>query len=248
MIDDELLESLPSDPEEAFAVFEREMRTNLLKKPEHFNNQNDEADFNAAREENAREYFTAVAAFLDIYGFQVAVDFDELFGSEGEYFWRFYNVATQKIQYFAIKCALKRDQKKKAGSTCIYVLDSGAKTKIHKYISKIRQIINDTDLTDWKREALSNKLNSFALEIDKDRTRLESLASLYILAKKEAQEFKPISDQIEKIWDAVSKGGEELWKALPKPKINGYIEKSQGKIEDHSKLKETFDLDDEIPF
>ena len=248
MIDDELLESLPSDPEEAFAVFERKMREKLVKKPEYFDNQNDEADFDAAREENAREYFTAVAAFLDIYGFQVAVDFDELFGSEDHHFWQLHKIATQKIQFFAMQCALKRNQKKKAGSTCIYVLDPGAKTKIHKYISKIRQIITDTDLTDWKREALSNKLNSFALEIDKDRTRLESLASLYILAKKETQEFKPISDQIEKIWDAVSKGGEELWKALPKPKINGYIEKPQGKIEDHSKLKETFDLDDEIPF
>jgi len=248
MIDDELLESLPSDPEEAFAVFESKMRKKLVKKPEYFDNQRDEADFDAAREENAREYFTAVAAFLDIYGFQVAVDFDELFGSEGQYFWNLHKIATQKIQFFAMQCALKRNQKKKAGSTCIYVLESGAKTKIHKYIGKIREIIIETDLTDWKREALSNKLNSFALEIDRDRTRLEALASLYVLAKKEAQELKPISDQIEKIWDAVSKGGEELWKALPKPKINGYLEKPQGKIEDHSKPKENFDLDDEIPF
>ena len=179
MIDDDLLESLPSDPEEAFSIFERKMREKLVKKPEYFENSNEEADF------------------------------------------------------------------KKAGSTCIYVLESGAKTKIHKYISKIRKVIADTDLTDWKREALSNKLNAFALEIDKDRTRLEALASLYVLAKKEAQEIKPISEQIEKIWDAVSKGGEELWKALPKPKIKGYLEKPQEKIEGP---KENFDLDDEIPF
>ena len=77
MRDEVLLESLPSDPEEAFVVFEGEMRRKLVKKPEHFDNQSAEADFEAAREENAREYFTAVAAFLDIYGFQVAVDFDD---------------------------------------------------------------------------------------------------------------------------------------------------------------------------
>ncbi len=248
MIDDNILESLPSDPEEAFYIFEQKIRADLIIKPEYFESQDQEQDFEAAREENAREYFTAIAAFLDTYGFQVAVDFDDLFSSIGDDFWYRHRIAVQKIQFFSMQCALRRNQKKKAGQTCIYILDTAAKTKIHKYINKICEIISDTDITDWKREALSNRLNAFCAEIDKNRTNLEALASFYVLAKKEIKEAKPLYDQIEKIWEAVSKGGEELWKALPKPKIKGYLNEPQKKIEDKSISNESVDIDDDIPF
>lgn len=248
MIDDAVLESLPADPEEAFYVFEQYMRQKLIKLPEFFDHHDAQRDFEVAREANSREYFTAISAFLDSYGFELSIDFEELFSSYGNEFWNLHKIALQKIQFFSMQCAFRRNQKKKAGSTCIYILEPSAKIKIQKYVSKIKETILEADLTDWKREALASRLNAFSLEVDKDRTRLEALASLYVLAKKEVKEIKPIAEQIEKIWDTVSKSSEELWKALPKPKVNGYLEKPQAKIEHQNETRESFDLDDEIPF
>lgn len=142
---------------------------------------------------------------------------------------------------------LLHEIKKKAGTTCIYVLDSAAKSKLHKYINKIREIIADADLTDSKREAFASKLNAFAEEVDRDRTKIEAFAAFYAGAKTELKDLTDLSDKLEKIWEIVGKG-KELWKALPKPKITGYLEKPLDKIEDHSKSKESFELDDEIPF
>lgn len=247
MIDEELLESLPGDPEEAFYIFESALRAKLIKKPEAFDNEHDYRDFEVQREENAREYFAKVAAFLSLYNFEVGVDFDQLFSSEGDYFWTLHKEATQKIQYFAMQCALTRNQKKKSGTTCIYVLDSAAKAKLHRYINKIREIIADANLSDSKREAFAARLNAFAEEVDRDRTKIEAFAAFYAGAKNELQDLSDLSDKLEKVWEIVGKG-KELWKALPKPKINGYLDKPLGKIEDHSKPKETIDLDDEIPF
>lgn len=247
MVDEELLESLPSDPEEAFYIFESALRNTLIKKPETFNNDQDYRDFEFQREENAREYFTKVAAFLALYNFEVGFDFDQLFSSQGEYFWTLYKEGTQKIQYFAMQCALTRNQKKKAGTTCIYVLDSAAKAKIHKYINKIREIIAVADLSDEKREVFAARLNAFAEEVDRDRTKIEAYAAFYAGAKTELKDLTDLSDKLEKVWEIVGKG-KELWKALPKPKVSGYLNKPLEKIEDHSNLKENFDLDDEIPF
>jgi len=54
MIDEALLESLPSDPEESLYVFEQKIRTDLIIKPEFFEDQDQEKSLEAVREESAR--------------------------------------------------------------------------------------------------------------------------------------------------------------------------------------------------
>ncbi|WP_416879497.1 hypothetical protein [Litorimonas sp.] len=246
MFDQDLLESLPSDPEDAFGVFEATIRARIPAIQE-FQEHYDQRSFDLERTRITRDYILALAAFAEVYNFNMGVNFEELMTLEDASFDREFKIASAKIQYFSNKCAIQLAQRKKKGTTCIYVLEEKSKLKIQQYIEGIRELILSADLTDLKKEALLTKLNSFSLEVDKDRTRIEALASFYVLAKSEAKELIGISDKVEKIWVAVSKG-KELWKALPSIEITARLNAPQKKIEDKSTPTENFDLDDEIPF
>ena len=141
-------------------------------------------------------------------------------------------------------CAFKLNARKKAGSTCIYILSDASKVRIRKKLDEIRSIIDESEISDRKRESLFSKLNAFQAEVDRDRTRLESFASMYVEIKGEAKELRKVFEPVEKVFEYVSSGGKELWKALPEIKVTARLEPPQKKIED----KTDFDLDDEIPF
>ena len=72
-----------------------------------------------------------------------------------------------------------------------------------------------------------NKLNAFAAEIDRDRTRIEAIASAYIWLKREVKEgaeiLKPVLGQVERVLDKFAKA-KELPEALPPPRRGGEIE------------------------
>jgi len=243
MLDQNLLESLPPAPEDAFAIFEANLRQKVPDR-EDFGHYNEQREHDAERERKVKEYILAIGAFVELYEIDVGVDFDELLSQRGETFLRTFEEASSKIIFFSNKCALKNAQSIKRGTTCIYVLEEASKIKIRKYLDKIREIITSADLTDNKKDALFNKLNAFALEVDRDRTRMEAFTSMYVSVKAEAAEIVELIENIEKVWKTVAKGGKELWKALPKIKVNGHLAAPAKKLEDHSKIS----LDDEIPF
>lgn len=243
MIDQNLLESLPSDPEEAFAIFEAKVRGEV---PDHqeWDNSYEQRQYDAERLRKVKEYILAVSAYLDLYEIDIGVNFEELLSERGNDFFRAFEEASSKVIFFSNKCAIKHSQKLKRGTTCIYVIEPASKIRIHKAIDKIREIITEADLSDLKKESLFGKLNAFAFEVDRDRTRLESFAAMYVSVKGEAKEIAGLSENIDKIWQAIARGGKELWKALPKITVKHHLEAPQKKIENQSQ----FDLDDEIPF
>jgi len=243
MLDQALLESLPSDPEEAFAVFEAQLRSKVPNE-EDFGEYNAQREHDAERERKVKEYILAIGAFVELYEIDMGVDFQDLLEKRGGSFLREFEEASSKIIFFANKCALKNAQSIKRGTTCIYVIEEASKVKIRKYLDSIRGIITEADLTDNKKEALFRKLNAFAHEVDRDRTRMEAFAAMYINVKSEASDIVELAENLEKVWKTVAKGGKELWKALPKIKVSGYIEAPQQKLEDHSVVSN----DDEISF
>jgi len=247
MFSQELLESLPNDPEDAFGVFEMEIRSKIPPIKE-LNDHDEQRSYDLGRAQFAKEYVLALAAFVSAYDFDIGVDFDELMQLGDYSFINKFEEASNKIKFFSNKCAIKLAQRKKSGTTCIYVLEDAAKIKIQKFIGKIREIILKADLTDMKKDALVKRLNAFGLEVDKDRTSLEAYTALYVATKKELKEVKEIIEPLEKIWSTVASGGKELWKALPTITIKGFLNEPPKKIEDKSKFSENFQLDDEIPF
>lgn len=243
MLNQKLLESLPSAPEDAFAIFEAQLRQEVPIR-EDFQDYNEQREHDADRERKIKEYILAIGAFVELYEIDVGVSFEALLDERGDSFLRAFEEASTKIIFFSNKCAIKNAQSIKRGTSCIYVLDEASKIKIRKQLDKIREIITEADLTDNKKDALFRKLNAFALEIDRDRTRMEAFAAMYVSVKAEASEIVELAENIEKVWKTVAKGGKELWKSLPNIKINGHLSAPPKKLEDHTEVS----LDDEIPF
>lgn len=244
MLDQSFLEALPGDVEEAFSVLEMHLRGQIPAARE-FNDNDSQQNYDFERSEFQKQYVIHLAAFAQVHQLNVGVDFDELIILEDYPFINMFRTASVKIQMFASMCAFKLTERKKAGSTCIYVITAGTKERIRKHIDQIKVLIDAGEISDLKRDALYSKLSNFALEVDRDRTRVESLASLYIQAKKEFPGESEVLKKLEKLFDLISSGGKELWKALPEIKITARLEAPKKRISGPDK---DFDLDDEIPF
>jgi hypothetical protein len=59
-------------------------------------------------------------------------------------------------------------------------LDGNTKAKIHSYVQKIRIVLDKAELPELKRDLLFRKLDAFVVEVDKARTSLQSVASVYL--------------------------------------------------------------------
>lgn len=136
--------------------------------------QDDQRSFDFERAIHTKEYVLALAAFADVHKFDIGVNFNELMEYDGYEFINAFEIASSKIKFFSNKCAFKFSQRMKSGSTSIYVLEESSKTVIHKYLNKVRVIISKADLTPLQKYSLASKLNAFALEVDKDRSKLEA--------------------------------------------------------------------------
>ena len=239
------MESLPGDPEEAFSLLELKLRSQIPPHKE-LGDHDEQRAFDFERAEHQKQYVITLGAFANVYDIDVNVDFNNLVILEDYEFINNFKAASVKIQLYAQMCAFKLNARKRAGSTCIYVLTPAAKARIRTQIENIKTTLDDAEISDLKRQTLIQKLSAFAAEVEQDRTRLESLTSMYVEVKKEAKAAGKIVKPIEKLFDLVSGGSKELWKALPEMKITARLNPPQKKIE-HQK-KGDFDLDDEIPF
>lgn len=245
MLQNEFLESLPADPEEAFSKLEQELRERIPH-AESFHERDEQWAHDQLVERARKDYIVQLAAFADVFNVDIGVNFQELMVLERDGFEKAFEIASHKVRYYSSTCAFRTAQRRKQGTTCIYVLDSGAKLRIRKHIEELKVIIEDADLTDLKKEALFRKLSSFSLEVDKDRTNLEALASLYVQVKPELKTLGGAAESIDKIWSSVSKGGQELYKVIAQKKPRGFLE---GPMQNSViPAKQDFSLDDEIPF
>lgn len=113
------------------------------------------------------------------------------------------------------------------------------------YITQLRKLIAETDMTETKREALVQKLNAFATEVDRNRTKIESLAAAMVWTRKEIEEgaknLAPIIDKLTKMFDSMAKATE--WIKLPSSKDTKRIEAPPKRIEGPRQ-----EFDDEVPF
>ena len=82
-------------------------------------------------------------------------------------------------------------------------LDVSSRDKIRSLINKIKLTIDAMDIVVARRESLLDKLNAFATEVDRDRTRFEAFAALVIettdtVAKVE-KKLRPIKKWVDSI-------------------------------------------------
>ncbi|MCB1681904.1 MAG: hypothetical protein H6858_06375 [Rhodospirillales bacterium] len=232
-MDEDFLLSLPDDPEEAFPIYEKKAR-------EIYTEYND-----------MQEYFDEEAYFCDIIGFIQAADLDiglpaEMPTGYNEYE-QFQQLARNKIRIFASKSRYNSLKKKKESVTPSYVMTPAIREEIHGYIRLIREALDKLDsLGQEKREILFKRLDAFATEVNKNRTKIESLGSAYTYAMKTLGDgAEPVIRQFERIFKAIGKAEEEKI-ALPKVEEKKQITYQSGSKKTQAAKIE--DFEEEIPF
>lgn len=226
---------LPPDSEEAFAVYQRRRMAELEEVWENGRNSGWHAE---------REYVDDLMAFDEVHGLGIFAEFsppparDDPFSEWFQQFRRHAQIASRKI---LIEVARRIN----AGETDIVALDGSTKTAIHQLISQIREEIYRIRISDELKESLLAKLNAFAREVDRTRTRTEAFyAAAHQFARNASQfgeEIEPLIKKVDRISAWLDKATK--WKdALPKWSERRQIEKPRPQIED-----QRFGSD-EIPF
>ena len=237
MFDDEFLHSLPDDADEGLAILFQKLSQELERwRYEAAQDSNSTYDHMEAQ----RSLLTKVFAYIAAH--DLPLDLNREAPGEYQAFDLYYRDVLSEIEFYIAKTTFERAARAKVVTT--YVLEPGLKQKIHHYISQIRVIIAESTLTENKRDALSKKLNVFADEVDRNRTRIDVLASAIIWTRKEidagAKGLEPIVEKLDSMFQSMAKATE--WLKLPSPNDKKQLPSPPKRIE-HKR-----ELDDEVPF
>lgn len=132
-------------------------------------------------------------------------------------------------------------------------LASNTREKIRELINKIKLTIEGIELPLPRKESLMNKLNAFAAEVDRDRTRFEAFGALVIevanVAGKAERKLRPIRRWIESIAGVMHEASavEDARPRLPPP-AKRIAPPSKLSAPPQAPKTGGDGLDDEIPF
>lgn len=146
-------------------------------------------------------------------------------------------------------------RKKRVTKIYSVALDSATRTKIQHYIKLIRDILEQSDLSERKRNALFAKLNAFAADVDRNRTRFENamlaIIDLTDVARRGTETLKPITDLVNAITGLIgeAKSAEPESEKLPAPEERKKIEGPKTALSKEPEPRRIGrEMDDEIPF
>jgi hypothetical protein len=246
MITDDELAQLPDDPELAFVEFERIMRARL-----------DEAVQRASQEKYGDttpyrvEYVNRVVAAAKQYNIEELVRWAQWkVPFEDDQIFRTYYEFTTDVDRITMQIRIRNAPHYRKNTVG---LDGNSKTKIHHHIEQIRRAIEQAELPDTKRDALYQKLNSFALEVDKARTSLEAGMAVYIAVCdgigqgfKKLEPARRLINSIAELLGRAKEVEDSLRPPLPPPEERRRLEAPRQQLP--SPASKAADLDDEIPF
>lgn len=235
--DDNEYLNLPDDPEIAFAILHRRKHHEL--------EQIWENDGNRGGWYAERRYVDTLIAFDDVHDLNILAAYrtppvgNNEFADFFQDFLRNAEISSQKIMMEAAR-------RQKIGVEQIIVLDANARQTIHVLVNSLREKLNELTLPESKREALFAKLNAFASEVDRNRTRTEAFYAFAIEAarttKEVHEELKPLEQTIDRIFDWIEKA--KKWRdSLPPWNERKKIEGPRKQLPSPKG-----DIDDEIPF
>lgn len=244
MISDEELAQLPEDPELAFVEFERILRAQVdrvelqeLKLEE----EGVPVPYIASAASCKREYINKVSAAAMAFGISAL----EKWGTpsaQDDIENIFLNFASE-VDHFTTRVRIRNASRNRQNSVS---LDGNTKAKIHTYIQHIREAIEKSNIPEDKREKLYDKLNAFALEVDKNRTSLQAGMAVYIaVCDGIGQGFKKL-EPVRRMIDSISallgraKEVEDSLRLPPPPELKR-IEAPHGELPSP-------DWDEAIPF
>jgi len=139
-------------------------------------------------------------------------------------------------------------------------LEPNTREKIRELINKIKLTIEAIDIPLPRKEALMSKLNAFAAEVDRDRTRFEAFGALIIeaagVAGKVERKLRPIRKWIDSIANVMHEASavDVIRPRLPPPdkRIQAPTAQIAPPSDDlwapQTPSAKSSDLDDDIPF
>lgn len=239
MID--LHENFPTDPDLAFVHIERAARSRYQEACREFD---EWAPIRAAQFDYMNVAHAAATA-LDIgplAAFEIVLSTSNRFEDN---FGRFYATAERVVIQIQLARARGRDD-------FSVELDAGAKALIHDQISKIRQVIEAAGLAEEKKNALFDRLNDLAAEVDRSRTRfdiaMKTIVTLSDTGGEVGKRLVPLRRLVDPILEAmgIAKGLEDR-NRLPALEKRAKLEPPK-QLEPPTPESEPFKLDDEISF
>lgn len=227
--------SLPDDPEEAFAVLHRRKYQELEDLWENNRGGNWSAE---------RRYVANLVAFDEVHNLGLLTAFRTSPINDRE-FSDFFTDFSRHAEIISQKILMEAARRVKTGAQHVVVLDSSARERIHAMIAAIREKLNGLTLSEQKRESLFSKLNAFAAEVDRNRTRTEAFYAFAVetarAGRKINDEIKPLQETIDRVFDWLDKAKDFLPPWTERKKIEGPPKRLPAP-------ERQSDYDDEIPF
>ena len=243
----------PDDDELAFVFYEKMFRGPLEKAV---------ADIEA---ENNRTYYSAYNHFMQTYITKVIATIKALDLPILEYWVNNPSAANDEINFRQVRfdidseltqIKIRHAQLIRKGSVR---LESDTREKIRDLINKIKITIEGIDLPLARKKSLMGKLNAFAEEVDRDRTRFEAFGALIVeaanVAGKVERKLRPIRKWLDSVANVLheARAFENAHPRLPAPskRIQAPVKQiapPSGDLWSPPTTPKGGDLDDEIPF
>jgi hypothetical protein len=235
MLTAEELSTLPRDPIHAFVEFERAARERMERLSKGDNSDRYE-----------REYVASVLAFIHELRLDIPVS-DQIPIDSAE-FWDFFAEFKQTVYYHSSRYSIRQNWYEQGGVSSTVHLSDEFRPRIHELLGSIRKIVSAADLSSRKRDAIFNKINALAAEVDRSTTRLDAFTSMVLDV---AHAIREGNETLEPVWKRFEKLAE----------IFGYVREKNASGElpapPERKLltgpkpnssRPPADLDDDIPF
>jgi chaperonin cofactor prefoldin len=212
--DDFLYDDLPEDPEMAFLSLEA-----------HFKRECDEQLARAHQEERTDVYFiqyiSRVLAAIDELGLEHKFA-DKSVPSIEEVNYSTYLNFSKDVEHYRTKLQIRHARRRRDYSVA---LDTPTKLKLRHLLSQIKETVDKLDVSQSKKEALFAKIAALESEINRDRTRFDAVAALWVEACEKVGEgleklepLRKLIDSVGTLIGAAKKEEETKAHQLPAPK------------------------------
>jgi hypothetical protein len=242
MISDDELVDLPDDPELAFVQCERRLRDRL------FDNLKDSEGYDIASYK--LQYINHVVAIARGLNLPLFDNYDV--PTVEANIESFYTQFLQDVDHFTVQIRMRRARRLKLYSVA---LDGATKEKVRHYLGQIKIIVDDSKLSQRKKEALYTKINALADEVDRDRTRFDAAMALVLEVSttggEAVEKLEPARkwlDSIARVLGRAKEAENTATSRLPAPKERKRIEPPRRPTEEEKSTEKFDDLDAEIPF
>jgi hypothetical protein len=178
MLTDEELAGLPEDQDLAFVAFEEMMREKTRRAIFEIEAGQGSARFafGNTQDEIRHQYICDVIGAAKVFGISPLNTHDIPMIGENHIV-DIYNQFLGDVNHAIVQLRLLSAKRNKKYSVA---LDANAKRKVHHYIQKIREIIENCNLEESKKNKLFEKLNVFDAEVDKTRTSWQAAADIFV--------------------------------------------------------------------